>query len=135
MMLLTADGSIGSSCVGNFSSTCRFNFYHGTPVSPSAEQSENYSLHCKAIMTLRVFFFFFFFSISLWFQVERCQAFSVGVSFYDNRLHCPYRHHHLQPPLQNHFADVMTHNCLLDLPVRSFISSCICTRMEGKMSS
>ncbi len=63
------------------------------------------------------------FSISLRFQVERCQAFSVGVSFYDNLLHCPYRHHHLQPPPQNHFADVMTHNCLLDLPVRGFISS------------
>lgn len=52
-----------------------------------------------------------------------CRAFSVGVSFYDNLLRCPYCHHHLQPPPQNHFADVMTHNCLLDFPGRSFISS------------
>ncbi len=79
-------------------------------------------------MTLELFFVFFFpppffqsVSGSKWRVV--CHAFSVGVSFYDNLLHCPYCHHQLQPPPQNHFADVMTHNCLLDFPGRSFISS------------
>lgn len=50
----------------------------------------------------------------VWFPVERCHTFSVAVLFYGNLLSCPYPHR-LQPPTQNHSADVMTHNCLLGL--------------------
>lgn len=87
-------------------------------------------------MILKLFYFFYFFiyffqsvSGSKWRDVRPSQ---LVFHFMIIDFTAPARHSHLQPPPQNHFADVMAYNCVLDLPARSFILSWYLCKNGGK---